>query len=231
MVKICYRKSAMRKSVLTVGEVYHIFTRSIADYIVFNNDSEFDHMRQLIKYFKVENGIKFSDFLELRIVRQEGFNNACNILFKDNEELVQIIAYCFMPTHIHLVLKQLKDNGISKYIKDILISYTRYFNTQHGRKGPLWESRFKSVLVNNDEQLLHLTRYIHLNPVTAEFVNKPYEWCNSSYKEYIGDVADNSKVCQFSDILEIKPFMYSKFVNNQIAYQRELAKIKKLLLE
>ncbi|OGD56514.1 hypothetical protein A2V71_02455 [Candidatus Berkelbacteria bacterium RBG_13_40_8] len=221
----------MRKNALATGEIYHVFTRSIADYVVFNNDSEFEHMRQLIKYFKTENDVKFSDFLELKIVSQEGFNNACDIIHKDKEKLVQIIAYCFMPTHIHLVLKQLKENGISKYMKDILISYTRFFNTQHKRKGPLWEGRFKSVLVESDEQLLHLTRYIHLNPVTAKLINKPQNWRYSSYSEYLGEVTDNSTICQFDNLLEIKSKSYSKFVNDQISYQRELAKIKKMLLE
>lgn len=221
----------MRKNALATGEVYHIFTRSIADYVVFNNASEFDHMKQLIKYFRVINETKFSDFLELQTVQKEGFNNACDILFKDNEAQVQIIAYCFMPTHIHLILKQLKDNGISKYMKDILISYTRFFNIQHQRKGPLWEGRFKSVLVDTDEQLLHLSRYIHLNPVTAKLINKPQDWRYSSYAEYLGEVVDHSAVCQFDNLLEIKTKSYSKFVNDQISYQQELAKIKKMLLD
>jgi putative transposase len=78
-----------------------------------------------------------------------------------------------MPTHIHLVLRQLKDGGISKFMSNILNSYSRYFNIKHNRKGPLWEGRFRKVLVGSDEQLLHLTRYVHLNPVTACLVDKP----------------------------------------------------------
>ncbi|MCL5407704.1 MAG: transposase [Patescibacteria group bacterium] len=221
----------MRKNVLADGEVYHIFTRSIADYRVFNNDSDFERMRQLIKYFKVENDVKFSDFLDLKLVQKEGLINACNIIAKDKTNLVQIIAYCFMPTHIHLVIKQLEENGISKYMKDILISYTRYFNTLRKRKGPLWESRFKSVLVESDDQLQHLIRYIHLNATTAHLVNKPEDWRFSSYKEYLSEITDAAVICQFNNILEIKPSLYRKFVNDQISYQRELAKIKKLIME
>lgn len=221
----------MRKNILTTGEVYHIFTRSIANYIIFNNPSEYEHMRKLFKYYSIENDIKFSDFLELKSVNQNGFYNTCDILFKDNNKIVQIIAYCIMPTHIHLILKQLEDGGISKYMKNLLISYTRYFNILHGRKGPLWESRFNSVVVESDEQLLHLTRYEHLNAVTAKIVEKPENWEFSSYKEYLGEVHDKSALCQFNDLLDIKPTQYKKFVNDQIGYQRELAKIKKLLLD
>lgn len=221
----------MRKHVLAVGEVYHIFTRSIADYKVFNNNSDFERMQRLIKFFEVENEIKFSDFLDLRLVQKEGFNNACNIIAKDKINLVQIIAYCFMPTHIHLVLKQLEEHSISKYMKDILISYTRYFNTLHQRKGPLWESRFKNVLVENDDQLQHLIRYVHLNPVTAKLIDNPEDWLFSSYREYLSEVKDATAICQFDDILEIKPSLYRKFINDQISYQKELAKIKSLIME
>lgn len=221
----------MRKDVLTNGEIYHIFTRSIAEFKIFNNDSDFERMRRLIKYYQMDNEIRYSDFINLKIVNREGFHNTFDLFKQDKDKLVQIIGYCLMPTHIHLVLKQLSQNGISLYMKDILNSYTRYFNTRHKRKGPLWESRFKSVLVKNDEQLQHLTRYLHLNPVTARLVNHPEDWEFSSYKEYLSEINDNSIICQFDDILDIHSSTYRKFVNDQISYQRELGKIKKLLLD
>ncbi|OGW71290.1 MAG: hypothetical protein A2047_04340 [Omnitrophica bacterium GWA2_41_15] len=145
--------------------------------------------------------------------------------------MIQIICYCFMPTHIHLVLKQLKDNGISDFMMHILNSHTRYFNIKHNRKGPLWESKFKKVLVDSDEQLLHLTRYIHLNPVTACIVNKPEEWRYSSYNEYVSDGTVTDGICEYKNILDINSFSYKKFVENRISYQRELAKIKGLMLD
>ena len=221
----------MRKEALSNGETYHIFTRSIADYKVFNNDADFDRMKQLVKYYQIENDAKFSDFIGFQSVKKEGFNNFFEIISQDKEFLVQIIAYCFMPTHIHLVLRQLHERGIIDYMRRVLNGYSSYFNRQHRRKGPLWESRFKNVLVNNNEQLLHLTRYIHLNPVTARLVDNPEEWHFSSYGEYLAEIDDNSAVCQFGNLLEIKPKTYQKFVNAQKSYQRELAKIKNLLIE
>lgn len=220
-----------RNELLSNGEVYHIFSKSIADFKVFNSDSDFRRMQQLMKYYKVNNEIKFSDFLSLKIVERDGFDNVFNILLKDKENLVQIIAYCLMPTHVHLILKQLRENGISNYMSNILNSYSRYFNTLHKRKGPLWESRFKSVLVKSDEQLFYLTSYLHLNPVTAKLIDHPEDWAFSSYGEYLSKISDTVCICQFDDILEIKPSSYRKFVNNRIAYQRELAKIKSLTID
>lgn len=221
----------MRKDPLVTGSIYHIFTRSIADFRVFNNENEFRRMQQLIKYYRVDNAVKFSDFIDSKIVQKDGFNSVFNMTSKDKDCLVRIIAYCLMPTHNHFILKQLTENGISKYMKDILISFTRYFNTKHKRRGPLWESRFKSVLVETDEQLFHLTRYIHLNPVTAKLIEHPEDWAFSSYKEYLADPSNNFVLCEFNDLMEIKPQLYRKFVNDHIAYQRELTKIKNLIID
>lgn len=221
----------MRKNPLVDGEIYHIFTKSIADFKVFNKPSDYYHLQHLLRYYQSQNDLRFSDFIELQLVKTEGFNKAVEIISKDKERLVQIIAYCLMPTHIHLILKQLFENGISRYMKDLLISYTRTFNLIHNRKGPLWESRFQSVLVNSDEQLLHLTRYLHLNPVTARLIDRPENWKFSSYSEFIRNDSINFKICQFDDILETEPTSYRKFVNNRISYQRELAKIKSTMID
>lgn len=211
------------------GEVYHIFTRSIADFMIFNNAEEFDRMILLFRFYQIKTGLKFSEFIDSKIALQMGFDSALEIVSKNNSLLVKIIAYCLMPTHIHLVLKQQTDKGISIYMSNILNGYTRYFNTKHRRKGPLWESEFKNVLVKDDEQLLHLTRYIHLNPATANLTKKPDDWIFSSYKEYLSRT--NFSICSYKDILEINPSSYRKFVNDRIGYQKELAKIKSTILD
>lgn len=223
--------SITRKNLLVTGETYHIFTRSIASFNILNTNGDFERMKLLIKYYSINNNVKFSDFISFKYVRVNGFNNTFQDISKDKNFLVQIIAYCFMPTHIHLILKQLEDKGISEYMSNILNSYTRHFNTKHKRKGPLWESRFKNVLVENDEQLMHLTRYIHLNPVTADLTDKPEDWKFSSYHQYLSETNDFENICQFKDVLEFKSQWYQKFVNDQISYQKELAKIKKLIFD
>jgi len=116
-------------------------------------------------------------------------------------------------------------------MNNILNSYTRYFNIRHNRKGPLWEGPYKKLAVETDEQLLHLTRYVHLNPVTSYLVNKPDEWLYSSYKEYLGTDNLSQKICNFGNLLDIRPNSYSEFVEDRISYQRELAKIKSLAIE
>jgi putative transposase len=219
----------MRKINLTTGEIFHIVSRSIAGFKIFNNNRDYERFIKAIQFYNCQqSNIKLSDFLILSSKKQTEIKQ--RFLMDSDTQLSQIIAYCIMPTHIHLVLKQLIDNGISKFMMKLLDSYTRYFNLKHQRKGPLWESRFKNVLVEDDEQLLHLTRYIHLNPTSANLINEPEDWNYSSYGEYLLKDIKN-KICTFNNILDIEPHSYQEYVNDRKNFQKELSKIKKLLIE
>jgi putative transposase len=216
----------MRQDLLINNGVYHILNKSIAGYTIFNNDIEFSRMLNIIQYYLIENpSVCYSRFIKLSQQDQE------LILLGNHkkEKIVQIIAYCLMPTHFHLILQQLISNGISRYIANISNSYSRYFNIKHKRQGPLWQGKFKNVLVNDDKQLLHLTRYIHLNPTTAGIVSDPIDWQYSSYNEYLKPNKNN--LCNYNDILDIKSGVYQRFVLSQKDYQSKLSIIKKHLLD
>ncbi|MDP2921930.1 MAG: transposase [Candidatus Omnitrophota bacterium] len=205
------------------GEIYHVYSKSIADFKIFNNDFEYQRINKAMQYYQVSKRPgSFSNFLEYG--KQLSAGNT-------NNKLVQIISYCPMPTHLHFTLKQLIEKGISTFMSNVLNSYTRYFNIKHNRKGPLWEGRFKKVLVKSDEQLIHLTRYIHLNPVTAGLVNNPIDWPWSSYHEFINKDLTEDSICEYKNILDIKPDSYKAFTEDRASYQRELAKIKHILID
>lgn len=78
---------------------------------------------------------------------------------------VEIVSYCLMPNHIHFLLKQSAGSNISKFMSDLCNSHSRYFNVKYETVGALFQGRFKAKLVEKDEYLVHLSRYIHLNPV------------------------------------------------------------------
>ena len=219
----------MRKEPLENGEVYHIFNRSIAGFKIFNYKSDAERMIDLLKYYQAKSpSVKFSYFARIARHDKERYS-------KQEEEhrtiLSDIIAYCIMPTHFHLVLKQLDDNGISVFMNNVLNAYSRYFNVKYNRKGPLWEGRFKNRLVRSDEQLLHLTRYIHLNPTTAELVEDPQSWHASSYNEYVSRSDGKKKLCCYRGILDINPSGYKKFVEERVTYQKTLSEIKDLVID
>lgn len=215
---------SLRKEILTTGEVYHIFNKSIAGFKIFNKQADFSRIVNVIIYYQKDKRlISFSNFIKIKRDFSQNIST--------NEKTVEIIAYCIMPTHIHLILKQLRHGGVTVFMGNVLNSYSRYFNIKYNRKGPLWQGRFKNVLVENDDQLLHLTRYIHLNPVTEYLVNKPEEWVASSYGEYLLGDSVEYPICNYSGLLSMNRFSYKKFVDDRISYQRELAKIKNLIIE
>ena len=122
---------------------------------------------------------------------KENYLYCVRLLKKHSESyLITVIAYCLMPNHYHLLLRQESDISISKYVNVVFSAYVQALNKRLGRKGPLFESRFKHVHVDKDEYILHLCRYIHLNPVKAGLVNNPRKWFFSNYLEWIGDDFD-----------------------------------------
>ncbi len=96
-----------------------------------------------------------------------------------------VIAYVLMPNHYHLLL-QAQTDSLSHAMQLFSISYTKAINKRIQRTGSVFEGVFQAKRVDRDEYLLHLSRYIHLNPVRAELVQQPEEWVYSSYRDYIG---------------------------------------------
>jgi putative transposase len=219
----------IRNVALFVDGVFHIYNKSIADYKIFNDEKEYQTMLDLIYFhsFK-ELPYSFSTFKKFKSFSRNGENKTTT---NDQIRRVDTVAYCIMPTHIHLILKEIQQDGISIYMKQILKGYSQYFNFRHNRKGPLWENRFKNTLVENQEQLRHLSRYVHLNPSTTFLTNNPVEWRYSSYRECIGAAVPDEKICNLSHLIEMDCNSYKKFVEDNLDYQRELHKIKNLCLE
>ena len=102
---------------------------------------------------------------------------------------VSILAYCLMPNHYHFLLRQESERPVSNWIRRLFNGYVQAVNKQQGRSGTLFESRAKHVLVADDAYAMHLTRYIHLNPVRAGLTSKAADWVFSNYREWIGERA------------------------------------------
>lgn len=137
-----------------------------------------------------------------------------------------------MPNHFHFLLKQIAEDGISNFLSKFTNSYTRYFNTKHQRVGPLFQGAFKAVHIETDEQLIHLSRYIHLNPVSSIVIPKKdlltYPW--SSLPAYIHS---NTRIVNTVPVLNHFSSVedYKLFQLDHISYAKELEKIKHLRLE
>lgn len=215
----------MRKDPLINDEYYHVFNRSIARYVIFNDDQDFLRFKEILNLCRYPDfNLRYSSFLDLTPEAQKITLER----IKNSRPIVVIIAYILMPTHFHLILKQLDDSGISHYMARVLNSYARYFNTKYKRKGPLFEGKFKNILVRDDDQILHLTCYIHLNATSANLVKSIDDWKYSSYFEYI---KAEEGLCEFEGLFNFEPKAYIKFINDRLEYQKKISLIKNLLID
>jgi REP element-mobilizing transposase RayT len=142
-----------------------------------------------------------------------------------------IIAYCLMPNHYHFLLRQVTDVPLSKFVGVVFNAYVQAVNKQQERKGTLFADRFKHVWVDRDEYLIHLCRYIHLNPVLAHLVLRPDEWPFSSYREWTGQRLE--VLCDERFMQEFLPIVgtYQAFVEDYLHEQHVLDNLKPYLLD
>lgn len=222
--------ASIRKVVFRDGEIYHIFNRGIERRTIFTSKRDFDRAQKLIKFYRhKEIPIRYSKVMQQpEEMRQTILDN-----LHKSETLVDILAYCLMPNHFHFLLKQNSDKGIGIFVSNFTNAFTKYFNTKNQRTGPLLEGVFKAVLIESEEQLVHVSRYIHLNPVASSIIKadqlNDYQW--SSYPEYINSTKD--AISEKSLVLEMFKSSqdYQQFVLDQIDYAKQLDVIKHLTLE
>lgn len=217
---------------LIKGQIYHIVNRGVNHQAIFKDKRDYTRLLDIISFYQfIKPPLRFSFFERLSIKEKERF---WNNLEKKNQKLVNLLSFCLMPNHFHILIRQESDNGISKFLANFQNSFTKYFNTRHKRIGHLMQGQFKAVRIETNEQLLHASRYIHLNPYTSYVVKnvkdlKKYPW--SSLSEYIGNAKKN--ICETETILShfSSRNAYLKFVLDQKEYQRELEHIRHLILE
>lgn len=220
-----------RKCIFANEQIYHIFNRGVERRTIYLNKREYQRSIETIRYYQhMQIPKKFSEYLNLSAEAKESY---LNNIYSKLKKHIEIISYCLMPNHFHLLIKQKEDQGITKFMANFTNSYTKYFNTKYSRVGPLFQGLFKAVLIETTEQLIHISRYIHLNPVSS-FIIQPselekYNW--SSYPEYVYPSSKN--LCSPSLVMNNFKSIedYKKFVLDQVSYARELEKIKHLMWE
>ncbi len=99
---------------------------------------------------------------------------------------ITVTAYCLMPNHYHLLIRPSSDDGLQWLMKGLAGSYVQAVNLEQGRQGPLFQGRYRAIWVDDESYLIHLARYIHLNPVEAGWVSSPEKWNYSNYRDVIG---------------------------------------------
>ena len=143
---------SIRPVPLLPDEYYHIYSRGGDKRKIFHNAVDYQRFQKLLYLANSDKSFRFETIKNVYEVER-------------GERLVSIGAYCPMPNHIHLLIKQKAENGISKFIQKFLTAYSMYYNVKYERTGSLFESKFKVEHLGNDVYLKYVFSYIHLNPV------------------------------------------------------------------
>lgn len=236
-----------RKEEFINGNVYHVILRGIDGNLIFKDTD--DYYRGIFSIYEFNNSIPVEIWLRRKQRKQEKILEALGdrvSQFPLRDLLVDILAFCFMPNHLHLLLKQKSDNGITRFMRKLGAGYAGYFNRKYQRKGYVFQNRFLSVYVKDDNQLQIVFNYIHANPASLiepnfkeigiknptqviKFIEN-YKW--SSYQDYVGirnfpSVTDrNFMVGMIGEEKGVKAAL-----KNWIIYKKKLSEFSDLFLE
>lgn len=174
---------------------YHIYFRGGNRTRLFRDAADFEKMLQL-----------YSRYLSLAEVK-----NSAGLSFPNYYNKLELMAFCLMPNHVHMLVYQRQQGAMSEFMRSILTSYSMYYNKKYKRSGPLFESRYRASMISEDSYLEHITRYIHLDPKhwqEYEYSSLPYylqqvtdEWIIpkrilerfSGPEEYLSFVSDSAQ--------------------------------------
>ena len=165
-------------------EHYHIFNRGVEKRIIFSDDA--DRWRFMTALITAQGDASFPQIHRIvSLVKEMSFDKEIFQKILDSR-YVELISFCLMPNHFHLVVRELREGGISKYMQRILTAHTKYFNVRHSRTGHLFGSKFQYRHIDTNKYLNYLSAYIHLNPrelKTWRHKEVNYPW--SSFQDFV----------------------------------------------
>lgn len=160
------------------GGYYHIYNRGVDKRKIFQDEKDYAVFLRFLKEYLLPPD--HPDLVALHEINTRRFPINCS-------DDIDLLAYCLMPNHFHLFVRQKTPEGLKSFMKALATNYVMYFNHKYKREGPLFQGRYKGVLVENDSYLLHITRYIHSNPKELLTRARPLqEYQYSSYGNYLG---------------------------------------------
>jgi len=184
---------------------YHLYNRGVDKRTIFKDDQDYSTFLRMCRYTLTKKG---PSPIEL-----------------------SLMVFCSMPNHYHFLVRQGEARGITRFIRSVASNYVPYFNEKYERIGPLFQGRFQAKRIETDEGLLHLSRYLHINPVVAGLVNYPGDWRWSSYREYLGkpefDLCCTSPILQLAGGAE----KYQEFVAAEVDSPADQLLLENLALE
>jgi putative transposase len=176
------------------GIVYHVLSRGVDKRKIFlDNKDRLRFIHDVFEFNDTQPPTNLTYYFKSKVFARPKIRRKRRLL-------VELLAFCLMPNHYHLLLRPLFDNAVFKFMKKLNMGYAKYFNEKYKRRGTLFEGRYKLIAVSDESHFIHLPYYIHFNPLdlvmpewrerkirnpkkAMEFLEN-YRW--SSFCDYIG---------------------------------------------
>ena len=209
------------------GSFYHVYNRGAHQALLFRDAADYQTFTQILSYYLLHPLGTALSILARHKTDQRYQKNKDPIFVENHPPSHILLAYCLMPNHFHLMLKQLNsDLTISDFMRRLSVTYAMYFNDKYHHSGTIMQGKYKNILVENEYQWLYLSKYIHRNPLhiqekqRSDLCKSLDEYPYSSYPNYLGK--RNEKWVDTSLILDRyhrAPFQeYRSFVEDGAEY-------------
>jgi putative transposase len=219
----------MRKIQFANGEYYHLYNRGVDKRKVFLDSLDYERFLLSMDLLNDQDDGAMIAWRDFKRFHPRAELLEFPLLKKKRKKLVEFIFYCLNPNHYHVVVRQLAEKGIERFMHKLGTSYTNYFNTKNTRDGALFQGKFKAIHIKSNSRLLYLSAYVNMNNFIHGYRTK--NWKYSSLLDYLGERSNklcNKKVIlgQFRNKSE-----YKEFVNKNSLHMKERKEEEKYLLE
>lgn len=205
--------------------MYHVYNRGVDKRIIFTDERDYAVFLSFLKYALLsdEDSQKKDEVDPSLLTEAQRFN----LRREGLSGKVDLVSFCLMPNHFHLLLYQYKPDAITRLMRSIITGYSMYFNKRHKRVGSLFQGVYKAARINSDAYWWHVSRYIHLNPMDlgVDYATYPY----SSYRYIMGSAEANWLKPKIIMSGFKNPNDYHKFVTEYIPHRKDLKAIKDML--
>jgi putative transposase len=206
--------------------MYHVYNRGNNKRQIFFDKRDYEVFLSFLKYALLsEEAEKADDVVNRRFISDAKQFNLRRLKLSGKLELV---AFCLMPNHFHLLLYQYDKTAITKLMQSVSTGYVMYFNHRYGTTGGLFQSRYRSVQVGYESYWQHISRYIHLNPLDLGVDFNAYDY--SSYKYYSGN-SESDWLRPNKGLCGMDAKSYEKFLENWLPHREKIKEIAKFLAD
>lgn len=162
--------------------IYHVYNRGVRKDVLFHNQKDYSRFLLLLLALQFNTSLNKTDRLNDKFVKDLNIKDL-ELDTEGKSRAVELISFCIMPNHFHIMVNQLVENGLAKYMQKVLTAYTMYYNKKYDKTGHVFQGKYKSVFIEDDEQLVYASIYIHKNPNDINEDIFTYQW--SSVNDFL----------------------------------------------